>query len=284
MWDGRESSASTTILQDLGQQANDATLGHAQAALDLTPAQRDAIVSFETGLATAQSHDDRAGRLSRDGATGGPLAVSGLPFFLGINDPVGLNPAGTAFNARAFRLFRAWQSARGAAHDPEVEARLAIARGEEIFNTRPITIQGVKGLNGETFPSGVHVPDSFTGSCTICHDTPNVGNHSVKAPLNIGLTDESRRTPDLPLYTLMNRTTGDVVKITDPGRAMITGKWADIGKFKGPVLRGLAGRAPYFHNGFAATLGDVVDFYDSRFSMGLSAREKTDLIAFLKAL
>jgi hypothetical protein len=284
MWDGRESSASTTILQDLGQQANDATLGHAQAALDLTPAQRGAIVSFETGLATAQSFDERAGRLSREGAHGGPLAVTGLPFFLGINDPVGLNPTGTVFNARAFRLFRAWQSARGASHDPEVEARLAIARGEEIFNTRPITIQGVKGLNGETFPSGVHVPDSFTGSCTICHDTPNVGNHSVKAPLNIGLTDESRRSPDLPLYTLMNRTTGDTVKTTDPGRAMITGKWADIGKFKGPVLRGLAGRAPYFHNGFAATLGDVVDFYNERFSMGLSTRERTDLIAFLKAL
>jgi hypothetical protein len=284
MWDGRESSATTTILQDLGQQANDATLGHAQAAMDLTPAQRDAIVSFETGLVTAQSLDNRAGRLSRDGATGGPLAVSSLPFFLGINDPVGMNPTGVPFKARAFRLFRAWQSASGASNDPEVEARHAIARGEEIFNTRPITIQGVAGLNGQTFPSGVHVPDSFTGSCTICHDTPNVGNHSVKAPLNIGLTDESRRTPDLPLYTLMNRATGDTIRTTDPGRAMITGKWADIGKFKGPVLRALAGRAPYFHNGFAATLADVVDFYDQRFNMGLTAREKNDLIAFLRAL
>ena len=27
-----------------------------------------------------------------------------------------------------------------------------------------------------------------------------------------------------------------------------------------PILRGLAGRAPYFHNGSAATLSDAVDF------------------------
>jgi len=71
---------------------------------------------------------------------------------------------------------------------------------------------------------------------------------------------------------------------TDPGRAMITGKWRDVGRFKGPVLRGLAGRAPYFHNGFAATLADVVTFYNTRFSIGLSAAEQSDLVAFLSAL
>jgi cytochrome c peroxidase len=65
---------------------------------------------------------------------------------------------------------------------------------------------------------------------------------------------------------------------------MLTGKWADIGKFKGPILRGLAARAPYFHNGSAATLMDVVDFYDSRFDIGMSSRQKSDLVAFLSAL
>jgi hypothetical protein len=43
-------------------------------------------------------------------------------------------------------------------------------------------------------------------------------------------------------------------------------------------------RAPYFHNGFAATLDEVIDFYESRFKIGLSPRERSDLIAFLKAL
>jgi cytochrome c peroxidase len=50
------------------------------------------------------------------------------------------------------------------------------------------------------------------------------------------------------------------------------------------VLRALAARAPYFHNGSAARLEDVVDFYDTRFAMQLSPAEKQDLVAFLKAL
>jgi cytochrome c peroxidase len=65
---------------------------------------------------------------------------------------------------------------------------------------------------------------------------------------------------------------------------MITGKWADIGKFKGPILRALAARAPYFHNGSAETLEEVVEFYETRFNIGLTAREKADLVAFLRAL
>jgi cytochrome c peroxidase len=65
---------------------------------------------------------------------------------------------------------------------------------------------------------------------------------------------------------------------------LITGQCADIGKLKGPILRGLAARAPYFHNGSAATLQDVVEFYDQRFNIGLTNQEKTDLAAFLNSL
>jgi cytochrome c peroxidase len=50
------------------------------------------------------------------------------------------------------------------------------------------------------------------------------------------------------------------------------------------VLRGLAARAPYFHNGSAADLDQVVDFYNSRFRIGLSAQERADLVAFLRSL
>ena len=95
---------------------------------------------------------------------------------------------------------------------------------------------------------------TVNGTCTTCHDTPNSGNHSVAAPLDIGIADASRRTVDMPLYTLRNKTTGATIQTTDPGRALITGKWKDIGRFKGPVLRGLAARAPYFHNGSAKDL------------------------------
>jgi cytochrome c peroxidase len=75
--------------------------------------------------------------------------------------------------------------------------------------------------------------------------------------------------------------------VTDIGRAMITGACADIGRFKVPSLRGLAGRAPYFHNGSAATLTDVVNFYVARFpppTLDLTAQQKSDLVNFLGAL
>jgi cytochrome c peroxidase len=124
----------------------------------------------------------------------------------------------------------------------------------------------------------------IAGFCGTCHDAPNVGDHSLPAPLDIGLATAARRTADLPLITLRRKATGETVRTSDPGRALITGQWADIGKFKGPILRGLAARAPYFHNGSAATLPDVVNFYDRRFEIGLSEREKADLAAFLGTL
>jgi cytochrome c peroxidase len=283
MWDGRESSSTTTIEQDLRHQANDATRGHAQAALDLTDAQTQSIVDFELGLATAQTRDTAAGNLRSQGGDGGPQSLARQPFFLGINDPVGLNRSGAAFDPRAFTIFDAWAKRLDASTDSYTLARQAILRGQAIFNARPMTLSGVGGLNGQTFSSGVTLPPSFQGTCTTCHDTPNVGNHSVKAPLNIGLTDPALA-PYLPVYTLRNLSTLETIDTTDPGRAMISGKWADIGKFKGPVLRALSSRAPYFHNGSALTLDDVVAFYDKRFNLGLTPQEQADLVAFLRAL
>jgi cytochrome c peroxidase len=46
----------------------------------------------------------------------------------------------------------------------------------------------------------------------------------------------------------------------------------------------LAARAPYFHNGSARTLADVVTFYDQRFNIGFTEQEKKDLAAFLASL
>ena len=280
MWDGRESLTTSTIREDLMRQANSATRGHAEALTDLTPEQAAQIADLQFGIHSAQSRDNASGNLLTGGAAGGPVHLSRVLFFIGINDPVGLNPSGDAFTPRVFTLFDNWTKEKGGGAS---EYRRAITRGQEIFNTKPITLSGVSGLNGQMFPSGVLLPDSFSGTCTVCHDTPNVGNHSVKAPLNIGL-DDPAVAPYLPVYTLRHVETGARVKSTDPGRALISGKWQDIGRFKGPTLRALAARPPYFHNGSAATLEEVVDFYDRRFAIGLTAQEKADLVAFLKAL
>ncbi len=301
MWDGRETfrdAAATDCLFntttcfaplhfDLATQANDATVGHAQASAPLGAAQRDAIVDFELGLSTAQQLDDDAGRLSVHGANGGPTFLAGVTTYFGINDTlVGDYRTHASFTPNGMTLYQGWQSFIEDARSREPDgrsrgvavARQAIARGQALFNGKPIAITGVKGLNDDL---GVAL---IPGTCTTCHNTPNAGNHSTPLPLDIGLTDASRRTPDLPLYTLRNLITGETTRTTDPGRALVTGRWRDIGRFKGPTLRALASRAPYFHNGFAKNLNEVVKFYNDRFGIGFTDQERDDLVAFLKAL
>ncbi len=282
MWDGRETLKDASgnfqpVSFDLAHQAVDATTGHAQGQVP-TPVQVQQIVDFETKIFTAQTRDHRAGELDDDGAKGGPFHLSKQDFFIGINDPLGLNPTGAPFTSQIFDIYRKWRRIDDRDYDEHTAARRAIARGEHLFNTLPIPITGVAGLNDV-----LHV-DTINGFCGTCHDSPNVGDHSVPAPLNIGLADASRRTPDLPLVSVMCNATGQIVQVSDLGRAMVTGKCADIGKFKGPILRGLAGRAPYFHNGSAATLLDAVNFYDTRFQLHLSDGDKDDLVAFLNTL
>ena len=275
MWDGRETLAGMSIDQDLAHQSNDATQGHAQKPDPLSDAQREQIVEFEKGNFFAQALDFEAGPLDQKGATGGPVNLSEAPFHLGINDTLGADPAGVPFDPVAMRLFSAWSGLSGGSL---ADARAAVARGEALFDGKAIAISGVRGLNDAL---GVPV---IQGTCTTCHNAPDVGDHSVALPLDLGLTDASRRTADMPLYTLRNKATGETFRTTDPGRALITGKWKDLSRFKGPILRGLAARAPYFHDGSAATLLDAVNFYDTRFAIGFSEQEKADLVAFLRSL
>ena len=273
MWDGRETLPGHDIIFDLMDQANGATLGHAQATAGLTTQQRQDIVDFETGLHTAQAVDDAAGDLAAGSGHGGPdWLAANQPFYPGINDVLkGDAQTGAPFTPDAFTIFAAWDGSP----DP---VKAQIARGEKLFDEKPIQIAGVGGLN-----DAIGVP-VIQGTCTTCHDAPNYGHHSLPLPIDIGIADGARRTPDLPLYTLRNKQTGALVTTTDPGRALVTGRWADIGKFKGPILRSLAARAPYFHNGSAATIADVIAFYDARFAIGFTDGETADLAAFLLAL
>jgi hypothetical protein len=281
MWDGRETvfgaipGKSINLPQALTNQATDATLGHAQAATPPTAQQLAQIVSFETALYTAQSHDENAGNLTAQGGQGGPVILSTQPYYIGINDSLGGDPSGNTFNPNAFTLYSKWQNSNGQPH------RQAVARGEILFNTFPISITGVGGLNDAL---GIQ---AIPGTCTTCHDSPNVGNHSFSVPLAIGTSaypaEPALDISGLPIYSL-TCSDGTQVQVTDPGRALITGKCADIGKVKGPVLRGLAARAPYFHNGAAAKLDDVVEFYNERFNLNLSEQQKSDLVAFLLTL
>ena len=304
-----------SLMADLAHQSVDATIGHAQGdGTRPTAEEQQQIVDFETKLFTAQVHDRHAGRLRDDGAQGGPYSLSTQPFFITINSSVHfllpafeqpgglLTPGDGQFTANIFNLYGSWVYTKDDDHDPRTTARQSIAHGELLFNTLQIPISGVAGINDDVAAGGLvagGIP-VLQGNCATCHDTPNVGNHSFPTPLNIGTGDLS---PDdssvnlgsldvsyLPEITVCKKDptsglpTNNCTTTTDLGQALIDGKFDHVGKIKGPILRGLAGRAPYFHNGSAATLLDAVNFYDTRFNLNLSQQDRDDLVAFLKTL
>lgn len=270
MWDGREPS--------LQSQANDATLGHAQGAHALTTDQQNQIANFESNTFHAQTVMGTVKPpldLTKGGVNGGPdyLLNSVMPaFFVGINDTFS-----SSFNPVVFTLYAKWEKNAGG------DLQASIGRGEAIFNTRQFSISGVPGLNGPNDASQAPI----TGTCSTCHNNPNVGNHSVSLALDVGVVDPNAPGLDvsqLPTYTFRQTGSGKTITVTDAGRGLITGKFVDIGKTKGPILRGLSARAPYFHNGSAPDLATLVRFYDQRFGIGLSAKDQTDLVNFLSAL
>ncbi len=150
------------------------------------------------------------------------------------------------------------------------------------------------------------IPPRFTGHCTTCHDTPSVGDHSLPLPLDIGTSHSAKPEleseplisggarpaeragsagiPHLRLPESLQSGQSESFYTSDPGKALISGHCSDFNRLKGPILRGLAARAPYFHNGAAATLREVVDFYDQRFQMHLGEDQKRQLVAFLNSL
>ena len=264
MWDGRELS--------LEQQAINATLGHAQATHPPTQAQLKQIADFQGRVFTAQLVDAVAGPLDAASAKGGPIHLS---------RQVPQQAVGPSFDE-----YDRW--ARGS------DRQRSINRGQAIFNDRLFTINAVAGFND--FPG---VGNPALGSCATCHNVTHGGSDALEHPqrdIGIGGTAQfvggpkpATRLPRFTLtchadatpHTFLGR--GPVVT-NDPGLALLTGKCADIGKFTLPQLRALAAREPYFHDGTAQTLKDVVAFYDKRFAIGFSTRDQQDLINFLAAL
>jgi cytochrome c peroxidase len=154
-----------------------------------------------------------------------------------------------------FDLFDAW------ANDANPK-RAQIARGQEVFNSTNVSHK----------------------SCTVCHDSANNGTNISNTLFDINTASAEARTPDLPLYTFRNKRTGETRQLTDAGLGNVTGLWDDLGRFKTPTLRALAARAPYFHNGIAATLEDVVRHYEKHFGFRFTDEERADLVTFLNAL
>src|SRR5262245_26485479 len=293
LWDGRASitdmrgqvkRAARTLLLAGGPQAG--ALG------DVSDADADDVATFMLGVFTDQISDDDTGRLSTRGAVGGVAALTRLA-----SDPAApctpLAPATCTpvvpGNPHTMTLFDGWGDVPDHGRNGinggsrATRARAAVVRGQALFNEL---------------------------ACKNCHATDNVGNNpsetffrrllidstdilaefAAEDPRIDRLLERVRKLPEYCLRPAGSPSTGPCgsdpgdVKTTDPGRALVTGRLVDVGRFKPPVLRNLAIRAPFFHNGAAETLDDVVNLYNAIFDLHLTDQEHDDLVAFLRVL
>jgi cytochrome c peroxidase len=236
--------------------------------------QQNAGRDFMFGVFFAQTVDNEAGRLDAAGALGGPANLATFPFTLGMNDP-----ATPAFNPKVFNIFDAWETyaVNRDKTDCVAKARAAIYRGQEVFNFNRFDISGVPGFND------VMGQEHVQGTCSSCHNVPNVGGHSVIRMMDIGTADPVNCDPSLPMVTVQNTATGETRSVCELGRGL-AGKWADIARVRVPPLRGLAAHPPYFHDGQAKNIKQAIRYHEERFNIDLSHGKRADLEAFLGAL
>lgn len=224
----------------------------AQATGNITGAQQGAAPTPEL-VASIVNYESAFSFAQTKVQGAGPLdkcGARGGPEFL----------ASQAFVAGPFDIFDAWATGTGCASNPH---RAQIARGQALFNST--------NANGR--------------SCNGCHNAANNGSNVSGTLFDIGASDADVREPGMPLYTLVQTSTGIVKQTTDPGRGGAgTGTWASVNRFKVPSMRGLSARAPYFHNGIAKSLLDVVRHYENKLGFVYTPQEEEDLVAFLSAL
>ena len=272
----------------LKQQANGAYRDHQEGRLGVSSENLRKIVEFENQIFIAQSHDRWGGSLVE---AGGPLGLGpramaeGKIHVLANNnrDPV-------------FRLFDAWKKPEaipGELTPEQREFRASVARGNDVFMFRLFWIRDATHINS------IGLGNPIKRSCSTCHNVQMTGQDLAPGWVDVGTTNYPTWTEppvfsdkaELPVFKLTcdksappHPYLGRVIYTNDPGRALITGKCVDIGSIVMGQFRGLAARAPYFSNGSARNLRELVDFYDRRFDMKLTEQERQDLVNFLSVL
>jgi hypothetical protein len=237
----------------LQAQMTEAAAIHEEDPAPLSDDQLQQIQDFEMQVFAAQNWDTVGGLLNQPGA---PAALGVDNLAAGTADPVPVTVG----------AFDAWSNAPGLSWRQQ-DFWQSVARGNDIFLTRQF-----------------QVSPGTMGTCSTCHQpgTPQW--------MDVGTTNlpSAKNSPELPLFKITcnsdappHPVLGSVIYTQDPGRALISGKCADVGSILVQQFRGLIARAPYFSNGSAATLAELVDFYDQRFAIGLSDQDKQDLVNLL---
>lgn len=275
----------------LAVQADDAARAHLQIAGTLSATQVARITEFERQVYVAQVAAVGAGSLVEPN---GPPAFGPRNLAAGDAGVLGNNTSRYVFplGGQWARLPRSTDEAANTRN----AARESIARGHDVFMFRTFWIKDSMHLNS------VGLGNPVKRTCATCHGMHMTGMDTANGWMDIGTTNlpwatevplnpwtEAR--PQMPLFRITCKPSvrehpflGRVIHTQDPGRALISGQCNDVGTIVMQQFRGLAARAPYFSNGSAATLRELVDFYDRRYTIGFSEQEKRDLVNFLGAL
>ena len=259
-------------------QARDAAKNHLEMKGELSEEQLQAIVAFEMQVYSAQSFHTLAGTLTGGGATAGPESLRD-----------GRRALGDDFQTPAFGYFDNWRdnSEYRSQDDEEQAFRESVVRGNDIYMTRNFWISDAVHINS------IGLGNPIKRTCATCHNMQNTGMDFAPGYVDLGTTNfpTANAMPDFPLFKLSCKSDapphpylGREIYTHDPGRALISGLCTDIGAITMQQMRGLSARAPYFVNGSANSLREIVDFYDRRFNIGYSDQEKQDLVNFLSVL
>ncbi len=283
MADAREPTLTT--------QAISAALTHLQTNGPPSATQLAEIVGFESQIYAAQARHVGAGDLAEPG---GPPALGPQALVDGSTGVLGNNTT-----RYVFPMGEVWQSlprTGDADADAERAFRESVARGHDVFFFRTFWIRDAMHINN------IGLGNPIKRTCSTCHGMHMTGMDVANGWVDVGTTNLpwasevqqdpwTDRKPELPLFKLTCTDAhaphpffGRTIFTQDPGRALITGKCNDIGAIVMQQFRGIAARAPYFVNGSAANLRELIDFYDRRFNIRYTEQEKTDLENFLSTL
>jgi len=275
----------------LATQALEAAVTHLQFDGKLDDQRLGRIVDFERQIYVAQSQHATAGDLME---ANGPSGLGVRNLASGRDGLLGNNITNFVIPLDGqWKQLPPGEDAQGAARN---RMRESIARGHDVFMFRTFWIRDAMHLN----TVGLGNPAKRT--CATCHGMHMLGMDVANGWMDIGTTNLpwareeplnpwSARKPLLPLFKITCKTgvpphpfLGSVIYTQDPGRALISGKCNDVGTIVMQQLRGLSARAPYFANGAASSLRELVDFYDRRFNIDFTDKEREDLVNFLSAL
>jgi hypothetical protein len=263
----------------LRAQAMDAMRVHLQVMGDPDAAQIAQIIAFESEIYTAQSTDKKGGKLDGAGAKGGPATLASVQ-------------AGALQYSREpiWQEFLPWSDATSlvlADSEEQRQFRASVARGADVFVNRSFLISDSAGITNMGFGNPVR------NGCAFCHNMQRTGMDVAPGQIDIGITNSpfAESSTNMPLFRLTcgpnfapHPHLGAVVFSQDPGYALTTGRCRDIGKITAQQMRALAARPPYFSDGSAKTIREIVDYYDRRYRIGYTEQEKQDLTNLMSVL